>query len=549
MRKPKVISYLRFSSEKQSKGDSIERQMAYADRWVAENHMELDDTLTLRDEGLSAYHQKHVKKGALGAFLRAVEDGMIEPGTILLVEALDRLSRAEPIQAQAQLAQIINAGIIVVTASDNKRYSRASLKDQPMDLVYSLLLMIRANEESETKSKRVTAAILRQCRGWVDGSWRGLIRNGKDPQWVRIVEGKLELDEERARAIRMVIAMFKKGHGAVYITREIEKCGLRITNGGCDPQRVYRLLKQRALIGDKEICVGGENFRLPGYYPPILTAQEFDELQYLAATRARRKTKGDLPSILTGFGVTVCGYCGGLMFTQNMMHRNKQENGLPQNGHRRIGCLGAARNKGCEYGGTSSIVPIEGAIMNFCSDQMNLTSLFSGDDGQTERAARLFQAKKRCDMLQQQIERVMGAMLEDSNTAPRIFTEKLRELEAALAGEKTSITAIEQEMAAVAGSAPPVAEVWSLLVERVTRLDYEARIQARQLVADTFRKIVVYHRGFVPSEEDGAYIGLVLISRRGNTRMLRVYRRTGAWQAAEDFDHSAGTPLPVGVDN
>jgi hypothetical protein len=51
--------------------------------------------LSLRDEGLSTYHQKHVTQGALGTFLRAVEDGRIPDGSVLIVEDLDRLSRAE----------------------------------------------------------------------------------------------------------------------------------------------------------------------------------------------------------------------------------------------------------------------------------------------------------------------------------------------------------------------------------------------------------------------------------------------------------------------
>lgn len=106
------------------------------------------------DEGLSAYHQRHVTSGALGAFLAGVQAGRIEAGSVLVVEGLDRLSRAEPIQAQAQLAQIVNAGITVVTASDGKVCSRERLKANPMDLVYSLLLMIRAHEESDTKGKR-----------------------------------------------------------------------------------------------------------------------------------------------------------------------------------------------------------------------------------------------------------------------------------------------------------------------------------------------------------------------------------------------------------
>ncbi|WP_322789356.1 recombinase family protein [Paraburkholderia hospita] len=122
---------------------------------AAEHGLTLDTSLSLRDEGLSAYHQKHVKTGALGLFLRAVEDGKVPPGSVLIVEGLDRLSRAEPILAQGQLSAIIGAGIRVVTAADDRQYSREILKKDPVGLVYSLLTMIRAHEESDTKSKRV----------------------------------------------------------------------------------------------------------------------------------------------------------------------------------------------------------------------------------------------------------------------------------------------------------------------------------------------------------------------------------------------------------
>ena len=98
----------------------------------------------MKDEGLSAYHQRHVKQGAQGVFLRAIEGGRIASGSVLVIEGLDRLSRAEPIQAQAQLAQIINAGLTVVTASDSREYNLAGLKAQPMELVYSLLVSDKA---------------------------------------------------------------------------------------------------------------------------------------------------------------------------------------------------------------------------------------------------------------------------------------------------------------------------------------------------------------------------------------------------------------------
>jgi len=189
---------LRFSDPKQAAGSSADRQLEYAKRWATERGMTLDAALSMQDEGLSAYHQRHVTRGALGVFLQAVDDGRIPKGSVLIVEGLDRLSRAEPIQAQAQLAQIINAGITVVTASDGREYNRAGLKAQPMDLVYSLLVMIRAHEESDTKSKRVRAAIHRQCQGWIAGTWRGVVRNGRDPHWLHYNGTAFQLVEERA---------------------------------------------------------------------------------------------------------------------------------------------------------------------------------------------------------------------------------------------------------------------------------------------------------------------------------------------------------------
>lgn len=175
----KVYSYTRFSDPKQALGHSADRQLQYAKAWAAERGLTLDESLSLKDEGLSAFHQRHIKQGALGVFLLAVDEGQIPSGSVLIVEGLDRLSRAEPIQAQAQLAQIINAGITVVTASDGREYNREKLKTQPMDLVYSLLVMIRAHEESDTKSKRVKAAIRRKCEGWLGHRFFRVLHEGR----------------------------------------------------------------------------------------------------------------------------------------------------------------------------------------------------------------------------------------------------------------------------------------------------------------------------------------------------------------------------------
>lgn len=529
---PRVYSYLRFSDPKQATGSSAARQLEYAERWAADKGLTLDASLSLRDEGLSAYHQRHVTQGALGVFLRAIEESRIASGSVLVVEGLDRLSRAEPIQAQAQLAQIISAGITVVTASDGREYNRAGLKAQPMDLVYSLLVMIRAHEESDTKSKRVKAAIRRQCESWIAGTYRGLIRNGKDPAWLRWDGEQWQLIPERVEAARAVIALFMQGYGSVRIVRELSQQGYALTDKGITTLQVHRLVRLPALLGAKELELDGEKYRMEGYYPPILAPHEHDELQLLVASRVRRKGKGEIPGLFTGLGISYCGYCGTAVIAQNLMHRAKADGSL-SDGHRRVICVGYSQNAGCSIGGSCSVVPIEKAIMNYCSDQMNLSSLLEERDQNQVIRDRLAKAKSDTAMIEQQIERVSEALIaSEGGAAPLVFVRKARDLEAQLAARQKEVAQSERELLAVSNRhQPALAEAWLQLVEGVESLDYASRMKARQLVGETFERIVIYHRGMQAQDRTGKFIDVLLVGKGAQPRLLRVDRKTGEWKS------------------
>ena len=363
--------------------------MEYARRWATEHGLTLDESLSMRDEGLSGYHERHVTHGALGVFLRAVEDGHIEPGSVLIVEGLDRLSRAEPLKAQAQLTQIIHAGLTVVTASDSQEYSLEAIKANPYKLIHSLVVMIRAHEESDTKSKRVRAAIRRQCEGWVAGTWRGIIRNGRDPQWVRQAGDGWELIETRAAAVRFAAQRFVDGLGAVQIVREMAARGLQMTDAGAlNANGIYRTLRKRLLVGDREIEVDGETYLLRGYYPAVLDEAEFEILQRAIDRRRGKRGVGEIPSILTGMGIAVCGDCGAAIVSQNLMGRARQPNGQPWPGHRRLACAANASGHGCTVPGSIQAAPVERALMLYAADQMRMDTLRAGgDQGQAQRAA------------------------------------------------------------------------------------------------------------------------------------------------------------------
>ena len=73
-----------------------------------------------------------------------------------------------------------------------------------------------------------------------------------------------------------------------------------------------------------------------------------------------------------------------------------------------------------------------------------------------------------------------------------------------------------------------------LHVARALALDYDARMQVRRLVADTFERIVIYPRGIEPaSDGDVAPIDLVIVARGGAARALRIDRKSGEWVAEE----------------
>ena len=174
-----AYSYLRFSTPEQARGDSRRRQMALAEAYAKQHDLLLDRGLNFRDLGVSAFRSKNAKQGGLRAFLDAVEHGLIPPNSFLLVESLDRLSRDQILEAQALFLQIVSAGVTIVTLIDQRTYSVASLNANPTDLIISLVYMMRANEESATKSSRLRAAWAArrdrpgnqfhggQCPGWL----------------------------------------------------------------------------------------------------------------------------------------------------------------------------------------------------------------------------------------------------------------------------------------------------------------------------------------------------------------------------------------------
>jgi DNA invertase Pin-like site-specific DNA recombinase len=111
------------------------------------------------------------------------------------VENLDRLSREDIVTAQLLLLNLINNGIEIVALSDNeRRYSKESLAKNPTDLLFSIMILSRAHEESRTKSYRAKES-------WL--SRKKLASQGKHinirlPSWLDNKNGAYIVNQDKA---------------------------------------------------------------------------------------------------------------------------------------------------------------------------------------------------------------------------------------------------------------------------------------------------------------------------------------------------------------
>lgn len=117
MEKPKrlAVSYIRFSSGAQAKGDSERRQSEMLARWLEQHKdYELLDT-KFKDLGRSGWSGEHLEHG-FGQLLAAIDAEVIPAGSMVLVEAIDRVGRLAPMEMLPLISRIVNAGVSTSTA-------------------------------------------------------------------------------------------------------------------------------------------------------------------------------------------------------------------------------------------------------------------------------------------------------------------------------------------------------------------------------------------------------------------------------------------------
>lgn len=319
---PRVISYTRFSTRRQAAGDSYRRQTEAALRWCKEHGHELDTTLRLEDLGVSGYSGANAKRGALGVLQLMTLEGKLEAGTILVIEAFDRLTRLPLPDAYELLLSLVNNGLTIVTLSDGKVWSKHTMSSLESFLL-SLVTLYRGHQESEYKSQRLRETFAAHRR---DGSQQAF---GSAPGWLTRSDKSApwQIIEERAESVRKVFELAAKGLGSKAIAKVAndEKwtvpTRLNLTGERWHAQMPGRLLRNRAVLGEHEHRIQthearAEHWRGRGtgiasvdYYPRIIS----DELWHRAraAVEAHKVApRRDRHYFNIFSGLMFCGHCG-----------------------------------------------------------------------------------------------------------------------------------------------------------------------------------------------------------------------------------------------
>lgn len=210
----RVFSYNRVSLAQQARaGQGVQRQIQDSEAFCREHGLELDNSLRLIDAGRSAFKGHHLAHGGdLRRFLELAEAGQLGSHPLLIIEALDRISRLAMFEALDRiLIPLFRAGVTILSLEDNEFYDQRSISEDGGMRMMRLVIRI---EEASKHSKRL--------RHRMERSWemhRELLRSGVIkrprafcPSWCDYSEETGYTLNEKAAGVRRAFELLRH-HG------------------------------------------------------------------------------------------------------------------------------------------------------------------------------------------------------------------------------------------------------------------------------------------------------------------------------------------------
>ena len=309
----RAYSYIRFSRAHQIEGDSLRRQSASTVDYCRQHKLLLDESLNLRDLGVSAFKGRNAKKGALGRFITACETGLVPRGSALIVESLDRLSRQSARKTVRLMTELLDDhGIEIHLTMAGKVFKPEN--EDGVDLIFAVALAMRANEESETKSKRLKEAFARKRQEAAEGKTKV---SSSLPWWLvwdkpgkgkKDGSSKIICPPERQKVILRIFENAATGISSNQIARNLNSEGVptwRKKSTIWTDNRIRDAIRSDAPIGTimatTKTKKAGEPWKIEGYYPAVIPTDLAAEARaYLVRNRKTGRPAEGVLNLLRG---------------------------------------------------------------------------------------------------------------------------------------------------------------------------------------------------------------------------------------------------------
>lgn len=498
------------SSVEQLKGRSLARQLELSKLYADERGLLLDTSL--RDLGLSAFTGENRAKGALGRFLAMVGAGQIQSGSHLLVESFDRLSREQVLEALSVFMSLLSAGIVVHTLADGQVYSKESVGENPVQIIASIVYMMRAHEESLRKSQRIGDAWAKK---------RQEIGNKKltkrAPYWLSLnsVTDNFDIDESRAAIVRRIFKETAEGIGTRTIAKRLNVEGVAAFGiaQGWHASYIKKILSNEAVIGRFQPCRKVGLRRVPDgdvvsdYYPPIV-----DPTLYARALAARVSRQGasnggrrgaSFANLLTG--ICLCWQCSGKL---TLRDKGKK-------GGRYLACDNSLRGRGCTNRTHFRYPELEAAILDSVSE-FDFAEVVGQSSSKVEEIEGLMAViAQEVGAARSRRKRLLDAFESDIEIDEEIRsrTRSLRDL---IDGKEKEMTTLRRRLAEARFQAAPPDAVSLLTQLRAehTSASPEVRFALRAKMAQAIRSFI----DFINFDGDAGTVDVVIL---GGVRAYR----------------------------
>lgn len=307
----KAVYYGRVSTEEEKQTDALEKQVCELERFINENkNMVLVDGYV--DKGKSGTTRKGRKQ-----YNRLFEDLLTDKFDTVVIKDQSRLMR-NVLDWYLFLDRLTKNNKKLFLYMDNQYYT-------PDNAFIAGIRAMMAEEHSKELSKKIKQSVKNSHeRGVVYGNGQIWGYNQKN--------GKLEINEEEAKVVRLIFQLYSENNGVRKIIKKLDELGIKNKNGNhFSPTTIKRMIRQpkykgtlisgvtkKDFVTKQTTFTDDDNWIIHENHIPAIVSEElwekaneiYDKKSKLIKKEDKEKVYGYFSGTYVFSGKIVCMKCG-----------------------------------------------------------------------------------------------------------------------------------------------------------------------------------------------------------------------------------------------